>query len=885
MTKRRWKFITLLVLFLGSLLTTPVIALIPESTSKVEIKSQLTTSDFVQQGQVFYQNGEFEKAAQAWQQAAGAFAASGDRLNHVMALNNLSLTYQQLQQWEKAQTAITESLNLLGTEARNKDKNQLYILAQTFNIQGNLYLERGNPEAALETWKKATEVYTKINHSEGIIQSKINQAEALQDLGLNPRACQTLLFAIGLENQQCKDEGESRIPQADFEEILTKIEIESLSDSEFLALINLGNVLQKIGQVKQSQVLLLAILEKNKQLNPEEISRIYLNLGSIQRELKKFDQAFKNYDNAIQVSRLPLLQFQAQLEKLNLLISENKSSETEPLVQDLQSLVGQLSFSRLEIEAKIYYTQTLLKLLENQTQNLSLETEIEQLTTQLITETETQKSVRGLAYALGLKGRLYELQKNWELAEKLTLSSLQTIYSYDYPEITYQFLWQLGRIYKRQGKAEQAINVYQKTVNSIQYLRQDLVAISSDARYNFRENIEPIYRELVDLLLPPGVEVDQKTLAQARTQIEALQLAELNNFLRENCLEVNSTPLETIDSNAAIIYSIILSKGLISSERLVTIVSIAGQPLKKYEVFITQAQIENAREQFFDSVNPIFPVRRILVAFEAVYDWLIDPLEETLQQNNIETLVFVLDGFLRSFPMAALYDGEQYLLEKYNVVLAPGLQLLDSKPLTPQKLEILIAGLSEARQDFSPLPSVEIEVEKISNQAPSDILLNQTFTKAELEEQFSQNPFPIVHLATHGQFSSDREETFLLTWDDKIRIQDLKQLLDTRTNQGLAPVELLVLSACQTATGDDRAALGLAGLAVRSGARTTVATLWSVNDESTSAFMIEFYQQLLTQPQVGKAEALRQSQLKLLQSAEYQHPYYWAPFVLIGNWL
>ncbi|MDY7022487.1 MAG: CHAT domain-containing protein, partial [Cyanobacteriota bacterium] len=779
--------------------------------------------------------------------------------------------------------------NILGNETRNKNKNQLYLLAQTLNIQGNLYLETGDPNLALETWKRATEIFTKIQHLEGSVQGRINQAEALQDLGLNPRACQTLLLAIGIESQQCQEEGESKIPQSDFETILTKVQDQSSSSSDLIAILNLGNVLKKLGQVKQAQILFLALIDQQEKLTSEDLSRIYLNLGTIRQELEDFEQALQGYDQAIIASQSPLLQFQAKLEKLNLLIFEEEFNQTGVLLEELQSLIRHISFSEIEIESQFYYIQTLLKLLENQGSDQQLEAEVETLTTLLIEQLGStknqQNSDRKLAYAFGLKGKLYEIQKKWDLAEEFTLASLQSIYSYEDPDISYQYFWQLGRIYKQQGKVAQAIKNYNQAVDLIESLRQDLVAISSDARYNFRENIEPIYRELVDLLLPSGVEVDQERLRQAREKIEALQLAELNNFLRENCLEENPIQLENFDSNAAIIYSIVLSEGLISSSRVVTIISVADQPLKKFEAAITSDDIATVRDQFFSSINPIFPTQRIQRAFGRVYDWLIRPLETTLQNSNVETLVFVLDGFLRSFPMAALYDGEQYLISQYNVVLAPGLQLLDSQPLAPEKLKILIGGLSAARQDFSPLPEVEVEIENIATQAPADILFNQTFTKAELENQFSQNPFPIIHLATHGQFSSDREETFLLTWDDKIRIQDLKQLLDTRTNQGLAPVELLVLSACQTATGDDRAALGLAGLAVRSGARTTVATLWSVNDESTSAFMIEFYQQLLNQPNIRKAEALRQSQLKLLETSQYQHPYFWAPFVIIGNWL
>ncbi|NJR64375.1 MAG: CHAT domain-containing protein [Leptolyngbyaceae cyanobacterium CRU_2_3] len=140
----------------------------------------------------------------------------------------------------------------------------------------------------------------------------------------------------------------------------------------------------------------------------------------------------------------------------------------------------------------------------------------------------------------------------------------------------------------------------------------------------------------------------------------------------------------------------------------------------------------------------------------------------------------------------------------------------------------------------------------------------------------------MVHLATHGQFSSNAAETFLLTWDGRINVNQLSQLLRSRDPKN-PPIELLVLSACQTAAGDDRAALGLAGIAIRSGARSTLASLWKVNDESTTAFMAQFYRELI-QPGISKTAALRNAQIALLHDSQYQQPFFWAPFVLVGNW-
>ena len=233
--------------------------------------------------------------------------------------------------------------------------------------------------------------------------------------------------------------------------------------------------------------------------------------------------------------------------------------------------------------------------------------------------------------------------------------------------------------------------------------------------------------------------------------------------------------------------------------------------------------------------------------------------------------------------MSALHDGEQYLIEKYGIAISPGLQLFP-EGLRGKDLSLLAVGLTEARQGFTSLPGVAAEVEQISNQIDAQVLLNQNFTQDSFSTVLDQHPFPIVHLATHAQFSSDPQATFLLTWSDRISIQDFDRLFQRRKLGLLKPIELLVMSACQTAAGDNRAALGLAGFALRSGARSTIASLWAVNDQATSELMREFYAQI-SAGNVSKAEALRQAQLKVLSNPLHRHPNFWSAFVLVGNWL
>jgi CHAT domain-containing protein len=283
-------------------------------------------------------------------------------------------------------------------------------------------------------------------------------------------------------------------------------------------------------------------------------------------------------------------------------------------------------------------------------------------------------------------------------------------------------------------------------------------------------------------------------------------------------------------------------------------------------------------------LNPVSDSKDRQRFSQQIYDWLIRPAETDQAFKDSKTLVFVLDGKLRNIPMAALYDGKQYLIEKYAVALSPGLQLMTAKSLQQDKINALIGGISESRAGFSALPAVKSEVKQIAQTVPSLMLLNQKFTNQALADRMKSHQANVIHLATHGQFSSRLEDTYLLTWDGQVNINELSELLKNRGGNSSQAIELLVLSACDTATGDDRAVLGLAGLAVKSGARSTIATLWPVKDKTAEMLMTRFYHQL-RQPNITKAEALRQAQINLIGQTDFHEPFFWSAFVLVGNWL
>lgn len=845
----KWAVLGLLGLLLAIAVPPAMAILEPAAPQQVSPAPDTprTASNLLGEGRSLYQAGRFAEAVAAWQAAAQAYDRGGDRPNQALSLSYLSLAYQELSQWDEARQAIDRSRSLL----ESLPKAEAILWAQTLNTQGKLSLATGQAQAALDTWKEAQTFYDRAEDEMGSMGSRINQAQALQTLGFYRRS----------------------------RDVLSQID-RSLSekpDSELkaIALRSLGTTLQAIGELEPSQVALERSLSIAQQLGAQaETSAILLSLGNTAIDLDRPQKALEYFQQAEQAATNPLETLEAQLNQLYLYVELQQWQDSRAIAPKIQSQLQSLPASRTSTLGTVNFAHSVLKMTR---QGQSLDTvDLNGLLAGAVRSAQTLKDAEAEAYALSKWGILYA--ENGQLAEAINLEqkSLSVAQSLQSADIAAQSALELGRLQARQGKRESAIAAYTEAVSALQSLRGDLVAINPEVQFTFRESIEPVYRELVELLLESNP--TQANLLQARDSIENLQLAELDNFFREACLDAEPTPIDRIDPTAAVVYPIILP------DRLATIVSIPGQPLSYHSVLRSQAQIEDTIEEFLSSLNPVYDSAMRLSLARTLYDWVVEPATTKPGFANVKTLVFVLDGKLRQIPMTALFDGERYLVERYNVALSPGLQLLESHSTAREGLTTVIGGLSEARQGFSALPGVEVEVSHIQEEIPASVLLNQDFTDTAFAQKMNDKPANVVHLATHGQFSSKAENTFLLTWDDRINIKELDSLLQSRQIAKAGALDLLVLSACETAAGDDRALLGLAGFSVRSGAKSTLATLWRVRDESTVFFITEFYKHL-KQPNITKAEAMRKAQLEMIADDDFNDPFFWAPFVLVGNWL
>jgi len=487
---------------------------------------------------------------------------------------------------------------------------------------------------------------------------------------------------------------------------------------------------------------------------------------------------------------------------------------------------------------------------------------------------------RSESYALGYIGGLYEDEGRHEDALVYSRQAAFLAQSSDAPEALYLWQWQIARALRALGDTPGAIGAYRQSIGTLNQIKGNLVAGSTDT---FRERVGPVFFELADLLLEHAATQQDPALVErdlmaVRETIEEVKVAEVQEYFRDACMvgAGSAEAVERVATDAAIIYPILFPD---RTELLVSLPS----GLKQYTSRIGLEELTREVRDFRREIERYDGQEDYLKHGRRLYGWLLEPVVADLEAEGVHTLVMVPDGPLRTIPMSALYDGEKFMIERFAFVTTPGLTLTSPQPLARENVEMLASGLTASVQGFPALPNVAAELESIESRFPSRVYKDEDFQVARMEDEIARGRYSIVHIATHGQFDSDHTRSFLLTYDDKLTMDDLRSTIGARRYQE-EPVELLVLSACQTAAGDDRAALGLAGVALQAGARSALATLWFINDESTARMIAEFYR-LLEETGFSKAEALRTAQVQLLADPQFRHPSYWAPFLLIGNWL
>lgn len=451
------------------------------------------------------------------------------------------------------------------------------------------------------------------------------------------------------------------------------------------------------------------------------------------------------------------------------------------------------------------------------------------------------------------------------------------------PQVAYAAYWRLAQLQRARGEFADAIRSFEQALAVLNPIRDELLNGYRDTHEFFNSRVRPVYAEFAATLIADAARSGESqgqhsNLERARNAIEALRSAELQDYFRDECVierRSRSMALEQATVGAAILYPVILD------DRIELLLAIDGG-LRRFSSEVSQDQLNEAALRLREFVQD-GDHDRFMPYANRLYRWLIAPIKSTLVDAGVDTLIVVPDGALRSIPFGALHSGERYLIEEYSLAMTPGLELTaPSQPSTTER-NALLAGLAQPVQGFAPLPKVQDELQDIHRLYGGRVLSNSEYTKANVRAALETGSYSIVHLATHGIVGATPADSFLLTSDGRLSMSDLEELLRIGEFRD-RNIDLLTLSACDTAVGDERAALGLAGIAVKSGAASVVASLWRVDDEATAALMNRFYERLHATGGGAKAHALRAAQLGMLGDAATAHPANWAAFMLIGNW-
>ena len=732
---------------------------------------------------------------------------------------------------------------------------------------GSQAYQRGDFEQAVERWTEAAAVYEKSSARREQIDVLIRLSEAYQSLGRNRTA------AIQLE--------QAKAIAADTDDPLLSIRI----------LWRTGSLYRIAGQHAEAEKSLQEALQRAKaQSLTASAAAIVNDLGNLAASQGKFADALAAYNesfNKAQTAQVKPLAAMALTNGARVSVPLKQYRESKTKLDQATGMLRTLEPSHDQVSSFITVGLTYAKL---RTSLVELKKDLTLAAYQAFHDAartaDRLGDHRGSSYAWGHLGKLYEEERRYTEALDVTKHAILMGRQAAAPDALYRWQWQAGRLLKALGQPKEAIVAYRQAIIAVQSIRPEVSAMIAEeqAGASFRETVGAVYFELADLLLRDAdrdgtPQKREALLREARDTVELFKVAELQDYFQDDCVQTarsQATGLEKVSKTAAVIYPIMLQ------DRLEILVSLPSGMVRQTVPVGAEALTEeiHAFRNFLEKRS----TREYLAHAKKLHGWLIQPIEPLWANAGIDTLVMVPDGALRTIPLAALHDGKQFLIQKYAVATTPGVTLTDPRPLDRNGIKILSVGITEAVQDFPPLPHVSRELETIHRLYGGTSLLNKQFMMSRVEEELKTHPYSVMHIASHGQFQSDSNETFLLAYDGKMTMDKLEGYVGMLRFRE-EPLALITLSACETAAGDDRAALGLAGVAIKAGARSALASLWFLDDQASSALVTEFYRQLHDDSVVSTAVALQRAQIKFLENPEYSHPAYWAAFLLLNNWL
>jgi len=504
-------------------------------------------------------------------------------------------------------------------------------------------------------------------------------------------------------------------------------------------------------------------------------------------------------------------------------------------------------------------------------------------------------------------------------------------------DLLIQLEWRLGRLFSAAGRLPEAQAAYRRAVAHIESIRQDIPIAYEDGRSSFSATLEPVFIGYVNAVLrqldSPAAMNQTDQLRSVVQTIELMRQSEIQDFLGDRCTveAVQGLVGGTLPAGSAVLYPIVLADRM--ELLLVTPEGIQRRTTAVPEAMLKATANDLAR-RLRDGLDGFLPPSRRL------NDWILKPFDDAFKTGGVTSLVVAPSGVLRLVPIAVLHDGQQFAIERFSVSIVTGMTMTNMSPKAGRTVEALVAGVSypgpvvdklgptmmtavaesddvsgaekrglssrpqtrsvrdgratatgaaargsasDAMKERLALPGVKEEVDALRSILPGINMLNQDFTLGHFSAEAESGRYRIFHIATHGFFGGSAETSFIMAYDDLLTIDGLQSLLKSESFEK-NPIELLSLSACQTAQGNDRAPLGISGAAIKARAKSVIGTLWPVDDDAAKTLMQSLYLGI-TRDGLSKTDALRKAQLELLHASGSQGPFFWAPFVLIGNWL
>ena len=802
------------------------------------------------------------------------------------------------------------------------DKSLIYI--QNAKILEN----SGQPEPALESLNKALEIFKYNKDIDGIVNTKISQSNLLKSLGYYTESCYKATEALDIKFDICSNKNQDEkyiLNSISNSKIAKKISAKLLVK----CLTQIGDRLRIIDKVQESETVLTYAIKiaNNSSIKANFVKLALANtvydsflqnkdfyistVDEFKRKeiitslVKTLSKAVSNYKSIGDISinsndnKEIILKSKINLLKLYLEYLEwrnNASSyydfsnqsdlfngkELRDLVQTINSLSSNLPINVDLIYARLNFANTLIDLCKifKSEETFFLNVGFNQIRI-AIDEVNNIHNDRAKSYTLYYLAKFYTYTSQTNLALE-TLEFSKSINSKSSnPELSFQIDAELAQTYSLVNKISESRLAYESAIQTIDIIRHNL-DYSNIITRSLSKEFETVYKNYFNFLF--NTSLDIKRALDINNKLHVIQI---ENYLGCNKLDlIPITDPKITTQLPPVIYSFNLGNSIE--------IVLRESNGRLHHHSADHNSVMNASQ----NLNIYFQNNNNLVSDESLfspyiytlYNEIIKPLEPFLPSNG--PLIFSLDASLENIPISMLRNENQYLSEKYYIINSIGSQIKSIKKVLYQDSNILIGGLSQRSPSFnnpsappglSPLPQVtqEVELIKLSSKNTKE-LINKNFTIENFQSTISHSPINIIHLSTHGQFSSDPSKTLILAWDKVINVRDIDQLLKS-TSENFNAIDLLVLSACETAKGDSNSVLGIAGFATQSGAKSVLATLWQADANATVIFMNHFYSAL--KHNKSKAEAFNKAQSVLRNDPRFNHPYFWAPFILIGDWL